>query len=132
MDKKIFIIEDDVNILLGLQAKFRVEGFFVAIDSGSEKSEVLLNKIKEFNPDYIILDSILPTNDGFEMVRAIKANELTRKVLVFLYTSLSDKDIRGLKIGVDYYILKHEINLDELVQKVKKTIINREKMSRIN
>lgn len=134
MDKKIFIIEDDANILFGLQAKFRVEGFLVETNAGADKPEVLLTKIKEFKPDFIILDLMLPANDGFEIARVLKNDELTKHILVLVFTSLGDNDsrARGLEIGVDQYILKYEINLDELVQKIKKTIINREKMSQIN
>jgi len=128
-NKKIFIIEDDANLLYGLQAKFSVDGFKVTTDEGLDKAQVM-EKIKILKPDYIILDIILPRINGFNLLAEIKADPAISKIPVFIFTNLSDNDSRqkGLKLGVDYYLVKVELSLDEFVAKFKKIIANKEKI----
>ncbi|MFA6306841.1 MAG: response regulator [Patescibacteria group bacterium] len=127
-NKKILIIEDDANLLYGLQAKFRVEGFEVITDEGADKKEAM-EKIKIQKPGYIILDIILPKINGFDMLAKIKADPAISKIPVFIFTNLSDSDSRqkGAELGADFYLIKTELNLDEFVDKFKKIIENRKK-----
>ena len=130
MAKKILLIEDDVNLLYGLQAKFSVEGFSVATDAGSEKEEIL-EKIRALKPDYVILDIILPRVDGFEVLKEIKTNPQFTGLPVYIFTNLSDDDSRerAAKLGADLYLLKIDFNLDEFVEKFKKIISNAGKIN---
>lgn len=127
MSKKIFIIEDDANILYGLRAKFSLNGFQTEVDIGVDEIEKILNKIRIFNPDYIILDLILPKVNGFDLLAKIKADQQISKIPVFVFTNLSDEDskARGEKLGTDYYFIKSDFTLDEFVDKVKNIIKNR-------
>lgn len=127
-NKKIFIIEDDANLLYSLLAKFRVEGFDVITDEGINKTEIM-EKIKVFRPDYIILDIILPKINGFQMLAEIKADQTISKIPIFIFTNLSDSDSRrkGKELGADFYLIKTELNIDEFVAKFKKIIGNKEK-----
>ncbi|MDP2766786.1 MAG: response regulator, partial [Candidatus Methanoperedens sp.] len=84
MSKKILIIEDDVNILYGLQAKLSVEGFSVKAEAGDSGIEEILFKIKFFKPDYVILDLMLPMIDGFDVLSAIKADNEISGIPVFI------------------------------------------------
>ena len=129
-NKKILIIEDDANLLYGLLAKFRVEGFEVITDAGADKTEAM-EKIKILKPDYIILDIILPRVDGFQMLAEIKADPAISKIPVFIFTNLSDLDSRqkGAALGADFYLIKTELNLDEFVAKFKKIITNKIKLT---
>ena len=130
MAKKILLIEDDVNLLYGLQAKFSVEGFSVATDAGSEKEEIL-EKIRALKPDYVILDIILPRVDGFEVLKEIKTDPQFTGLPVYIFTNLSDDDSRerAAKLGADLYLLKIDFNLDEFVEKFKKVISKAEKIN---
>ena len=127
-NKKILIIEDEANLLYGLQAKFRVAGFEVITDEGADRVEVM-EKIKMLKPDYIILDIILPRIDGFDLLAEIKADPEISMIPVFIFTNLSGADSRrrGQELGADFYLIKSELNLDEFVAKFKKIIDNREK-----
>lgn len=130
MNKKIFIVEDDANILYGLQALFRVSNFEVEINNGGDSKEVVINEIKKFKPDYIVLDLILPKISGFEMARELQADDETSNIDIFAFTSLSDQDSRerGVNSGINYYFLKTELDIEELVEKIKKIIKNKEKL----
>ena len=126
MAKKIFIIEDDANVLYGLQAKFSLEGFQVRTNSGNMEIQDLLVEIKKFRPDFIVFDLILPALDGFELLKVIKADEEISFLPIFIFTNLSDQDSknRSLDLGVKHYFIKSDFNIDEFISKVKKMIIN--------
>lgn len=126
MSKKILIIEDDANLLAGLQAKFSVEGFSVFTDIGNDKEDCL-KKVVQFQPDYIILDLILPCFDGSTLLADLKGNQQTSSIPVFIFTNLSDEDtrVRCQNLGADHYLIKTEFSLDDFVAKVKKIIANR-------
>lgn len=129
-NKKVLIIEDEANLLYGLQAKFRVAGFEVITDEGVDKTEVM-EKINILKPDYIILDIILPRVDGFDLLGQIKADPEISMIPVFIFTNLSDADSRrrGQELGADFYLMKSELNLDEFVAKFEKIINNKEKVN---
>lgn len=128
--KKILLIEDDANLLYGLQAKFRIEGFETVTDEGFDKKEVL-EKITILKPDYITLDVILPKINGFDLLREIKARPEISRIPIFIFTNLSDNDSReqAKKLGVDFYLIKADFNLDEFVAKFKTIIANQEKLA---
>lgn len=127
--KKILLIEDDANLLYGLQAKFRMEGFKTITDEGLDKNEVL-EKITILKPDYIILDIILPKTNGLDLLKEIKAKPEISRIPVFIFTNLSDNDSRqqAIKFGADVYLVKTDFSLDEFVAKFKKIIANKEKV----
>ena len=129
LGSKILIVEDDANLLYGLQAKFRVEGFETITDEGADNLG-LMEKIKTLKPDYIVLDIILPKIDGFKILAEIKADQAISRIPIFIFTNLSDDDSRqkGVDLGADFYLIKDEMNLDEFVVKFKKIISNKEKI----
>lgn len=130
MPKKIFIIEDDVNILYGLQAKFRVEGFEVRLSSGEEEPQKIVDKIGIFEADYLILDLILPNVDGFDIIKRARAT-IGSSLPIFVFSDVSENDIqtRAQDFGANYYFVKDEINVEEFASRVMKIIENREKSS---
>lgn len=132
MDKKIFIIEDDENILYGLQESFTSEGYDVSTNDGTEEMEEIIKKIKAYHPDYIILDLVLPKIDGLEIVKKMKGDEDLENVQVFIFTDLSDNDAknRSVGLGVDHYFLKSDMDVYEFSEKVKNVIENREEDSK--
>ncbi|MBU4217032.1 response regulator [Candidatus Parcubacteria bacterium] len=131
MPKKILIIEDDANVMHSLGAQFRVGGFEVSFSDGTDFIGSLIAKIKVDKPDYIVLDLVLPNMDGFELLNRIKADEDIFITPVFVFSDMSDADVRARchNLGADYYFLKEELNIDEFVAKVKKIIQNRSKLN---
>ncbi len=125
--KKIFILEDDVNILYGLEAQFSADEFNVESSEGEEDIEELLETIRDFAPNYLILDLIMPKLDGFEVVKKLKEDEELSDIQIFIFTDLSDEDSksRSLELGADYYFIKEEFDTYEFAEKVKKIIGNK-------
>jgi len=128
-NKKIFIIEDDSNILYGLESQFTADEFEVETSEGDEEAEELMKRLKDFDPDYIVLDLILPKMDGFEVIKKIKSDDDLGDRQIFIFTDLSDEDSRqrSLAIGADYVFFKDEFDTFEFAEKVKKIVSNQDK-----
>lgn len=128
--KKIFIIEDDANILYGLQAQFSILGYLVETNGGTDEIEYILDHIRLTKPDYIVMDLILPKIDGATLLKVLKSEEGINKSCIFTFTNLSEEDSKKWTkiLGSDYYFIKNEFVIDVFVEKVKKIIENREKM----
>lgn len=127
--KKIFIVEDDANILYGLESQFTAADLDVEISEANEEIEELMSEIRDYDPDYIILDLILPKIDGFEVVKRIKSDEELSEKEIFIFTDLSDEDSRSrsLELGADYVFFKEEFDTFEFAEKVKKIVANKDK-----
>ncbi len=130
-NQKIFIIEDDINLLYSLESHFSVGEFQVSISQGDEELEELINKIKGVLPNYIVLDLILPKLDGFEIIKKIKEDSELNNIPIFIFTDLSDEDskARSIEMGAEYYFLKEELDTFQFAEKVKKIIENQENLS---
>ncbi len=96
MDKKIFIIQDDSNILYSLEAIFSAEGLEVKTSEAEEELDELMDNIHDFGPDYLILDVILPKIDGFEIIKRIKEDSELADLPIFIFSDISDEDSRSL------------------------------------
>jgi len=130
--KKIFIVEDDANILYGLEAQFTAADLEVEISEANEDLEELISEIKEFDPDYIVLDLILPKIDGFEVIKRIKSDDELSEKEIFIFTDLSDEDSRSrsLELGADYFFFKEDFDTFEFAEKVVKIVTNQDKGKR--
>ena len=129
--KKFFIVEDDAIILFGLRAKLCAEGMEVETSNGTEENGELLKKIKNFSPDYVILDLILPKADGLQLLSLLKEQEETSHIPVFIFSSMNDKDTQEQceKLGAKKYFNKGEYNIDEFIDKVGNIILNYERIT---
>ena len=110
-DKTILLVEDNPNDeLLALQALKKSKLVYkvdVAHD-GNEVLDYLFADPQRKPPDLILLDLKLPRVDGFEVLKQIRAHDLTRYVpVVVLSTSEEPKDLaRTYDLGVNSYIRK--------------------------
>jgi len=130
MEKKIFIIEDDTNILYSLEANFSAEGLDTETSEGEEEMDEVMDNIRDFNPDYLILDVILPKLDGFEIIKKVKEDSELSDLPIFVFSDISDEDSRSrsLEIGADYFFPKDEFDTYEFTEKVKKIMANQERL----
>ncbi len=132
MEKQnVFIIEDDINIAKGLQNQLNLRGFYAEANPGGETEiEDLIMEIKKVDAEIVILDLILPKLDGFEIIKAIRADDEIADIYIFVFTDVSDEDsrARGLSVGANQYFLKEDFSLEDLAEKVKKIMENREAM----
>ncbi len=100
---RILVVEDEPDLLLGLEDDLRLEGYEVeAIRDGETASR----RAREQEFDLIILDVMLPHKDGFEVCRDLRRAGLrTPLILLTAKTQESDK-VLGLELGADDYVTK--------------------------
>lgn len=99
---KILLVDDEEMIIEVLQAYFEKEGW--EINSASNGIEAL-KKVKEFQPDLIILDLMLPDITGEEVCRLIRKE--SDVPIIMLTAKSSEEDlINGIVIGADDYVTK--------------------------
>ena len=127
--KKIYIVEDDADLLYDLESQFSADGFEIETSYGDEEPEELVNNIEQFEADYIILDLILPKVDGFDLIKRVKASDILSAKPVFVFTDLSDEDskARSMDLGAEYIFFKNDFDSFDFSEKVKKIIANKDK-----
>jgi two-component system OmpR family response regulator len=114
-EARLLVVEDDPNIVELLSASLRYAGFEVATAQDGQEA---LRTAREFRPDLMVLDVMLPGIDGFEVVRRL-TTEGNRCPVVFLTARDSTADkITGLTIGGDDYVTK-PFSLDEVVARIR-------------
>ena len=112
----ILVIDDEPAIRLGLVVAIKRHGYRVieAVDGRDG-----LQKAREFLPDVIISDVMMPPPDGFEMKRLLNADPRSASIPFIFLTARSDKNdrIAGIKDGADDYISK-PFGMDELLARL--------------
>lgn len=128
--RNIFLIEDDVSILYGLRDIFASNDHQVAISDASEDVEEIINKLKKFKPDIIILDLVLPKIDGNELIKKIKEDDVLSQAEIFIFSDLSDGDgqSRSVGLGANYYFLKNEFDIYTFANKVMRMIAREDRL----
>lgn len=114
MPQRILAVDDDPKILKILQHTMGKEGFEVVTASSGEEA---LQKAKQFPPDLVLLDIMMPGMDGFETFQKLKAQ---REVPVIILSARTDEVDRvvGFRLGVDDYQTK-PFSPTELALRVK-------------
>jgi CheY-like chemotaxis protein len=114
----IFIVDDDKFLLDMYSLKFSEKDFVVEVAFGSTEA---LEKLKQgFKPDIILLDIVMPTMDGFELLSEIKKGGLAEGAVTIILSNLGQQeDIeKGAALGADGYIIKASSTPTEVVNKV--------------
>ena len=125
--KTILLVEDDQLIGEMLNRRFKIAGAKVIWASDGEDA---LEKIKIEKVDAIVTDLMMPRLDGFEMLKKIKANPETVSIPFMMLTnrSVRDEEVEDMKkMGLDDYIVKSDVDLKEVVDKVIVIIEKRKK-----
>lgn len=113
----IYIVEDDSNIREIETIALKNSGHVV---HAFETAKEFFHKVEERLPDLVILDVMLPDENGYEIVKKIRKNPATRKVPVIMVTAKTQEIdmIKGLDDGADDYI-KKPFSIMELISRVK-------------
>ncbi len=112
---RILVIDDDQDILKVLKANFEVIGFEVVTASHCAEAD---NILKDFLPDLIVLDLMLPDCDGVEYCRILRERGLFIPIIMLTARdSVSDR-VLGLESGADDYVVK-PFETIELIARIK-------------
>lgn len=118
-DSKILIVDDDEYLLDIYSVKFSEEGMEVDTAVGGEDA---LQKIKEGNYSVLLLDIVMPSLDGFEVLQKIEEEGLADDMSVIVLSNQGQpEDIKkAKKYNVDGYIVKANTVPSEVVKEVQK------------
>src|SRR3989344_4358094 len=123
--KKILIIDDDKFLIDMYSIKFNEAGFDVNAVFNAKEA---LDKVDQgFRPDICLVDIIMPTMDGFQLVGELKKREGFDKVHIIFLTNLGQQDDinKGMELGADGYIVKASATPTEVVAKVNEIVSNK-------
>ena len=114
--KKIFCVEDDINIRELVEYTLTQTGFSV---SGFENAREFFDAVQETLPDLVLLDIMLPDKDGMEILKELRKNPVTCNLPIILLTAKSSQidKIKGLDSGADDYMTK-PFDIMELISRI--------------
>ncbi len=118
---KILLVEDDISLRDVYYARLQAEGFELAVASNGE--EALAAAVKE-RPDLIVLDVMMPRISGFDVLDIIRTTPEIAHTRVIMMTALGSPEDRerGEKLGVDKYLVKSQVTLEDVVATIKKVL----------
>tara|TARA_Y200000002_G_scaffold343111_1_gene315405 strand:+ start:555 stop:1232 length:678 start_codon:yes stop_codon:yes gene_type:complete len=113
----ILVVDDERDLLDLIEYNLKKEGFKVL---KAENGEEGISKAKEYKPDLILLDIMMPKMDGLEAVEIMRKDEDLKKTPIIFLTARSDDktEVDGLNKGGDDYITK-PISTTKLVSRIK-------------
>ncbi len=100
----IFLVDDDRFLLDMYSVKFQKSGLHVDVATGSNAA---LQKLREgYIPDIILLDIIMPTMDGIELLQIIRSEKLAPNATLVMLTNQADDEDKAESLGIDGFIVK--------------------------
>lgn len=113
MKKRILVVEDDAALARVLRDNLAFEGYDVeCVADGTKVPE----RTREFAPDLVLLDLMLPGRDGFSLFPALRQRGTTPIIVLTARGQKADK-LRGLHLGADDYVTK-PFDLEELLARI--------------
>jgi len=119
---RVLIVEDEEVLLKVLREKLEKSSYDV---SEAADGEIALAVARDSKPDVIVLDLLLPKKSGFEVLEALKADDVLKTIPVVVVSNLGeDSDIkRALSLGaIDYYV-KSEHPINEIIEKIQNVLL---------
>jgi len=116
--KKILLVEDDTALSAVYKSRLDLEGFDIREVNNGEDA---LSSAIEYRPDLILLDAMMPKISGFDVLDILRNTPETADIRVIMLTALSqpkDKE-RAEDLGVDDYLVKSQVVIGDVVERIK-------------
>ena len=115
--KRIFIIDDESDLTDLLRYQLKREGFKV---EAKNDPFAALSAARDFGPDLIVLDVMMPDLDGYQLLRMFRSDNLLSEIPVVMLTARAGVEdrIKGLESGADDYLGK-PFDAKELVLRIR-------------
>lgn len=123
---RILVVEDDESILLGLEMNLSAEGFAVETELDGTSG---LRRALASPPDLLILDVMLPHENGFEVLKKVRESGATFPVIMLSARSAEVEKVMGLELGAEDYITK-PFGVRELVARVRAALRRGERVKK--
>ena len=117
---RIFVVDDESDVTELLEYKLEQEGYRVAT---LNDPLACIAKVREFEPELVLLDIMMPELSGIQLCRIIRADPITKEIpIIFLSARGEVEDrIKGLEAGAEDYISK-PFNTNELLLRTSKML----------
>jgi len=112
---KILVAEDEQKLAKFLELELQYEGYEVTLVNDGMTG---LARVKEINPDLILLDWMLPKISGLELCRRLRTSGYKTPIILLTTNDQIDDRVAGLDAGADDYIVK-PFSLDELLARFR-------------
>jgi DNA-binding response OmpR family regulator len=117
------------NILVADDEQVNVEFFQVMLSKlgftveTAFSGEEVLEKLKNFTPDLIILDLIMPKMSGYQVAKLLKKDNSTNEIPIIILTAVSDirEKVDMLELGIEDYIMK-PFNFIEILARIRSVL----------
>ena len=122
MAHKILIVEDDEMLSDVYRLKFEeTNEFEIQIAKDGKQA---LDMMQQFSPDMVVLDLLMPTVDGYEVLETWYKEGLTKNTPILVATNVSDfaSIQRAMKLGATDYFVKSEVMTEELIARCKEIL----------
>ena len=115
--RRILLAEDDRFLRKAAETALKRQGFAVLVAVDGEEA---LRVVRAEAPDLVLLDLIMPKLQGFEVLRALKADAATARIPVIILSNLGqDSDVKqAMEAGAAAYFVKANLSLQDLVKRV--------------
>lgn len=115
MTRRVLIVDDEPNIVTSLEFIMRRSGFETAVARDGDEA---LEQVERFRPHLVLLDTMMPRRDGYEVCQTLRASGWTDLKIVMLTAKGRDTEVaKGLAVGADSYV-KKPFSTRELVEHV--------------
>ena len=112
---RVLVIEDSNDLAQGLRYNLELEGYAVKV---ADDGHAGLSLAREWDPDLVILDLMLPGMDGYQILRSLRADGSQTPVLILSARGEEADKVRGFQLDADQYVTK-PFGLIELLERVK-------------
>lgn len=115
---KILMVEDEPDLAQIFIVGLTKGGFTVELARNGVEA---VGKVKEVNPDLVLLDLIMPEMNGYGVLEKIAQDKKTKKFKIFVWSNLTQQDeiAKAKKLGADEYLIKSGYTPTALAEKIK-------------
>lgn len=119
--KKILIVDDELALLSLTTTYFQQSGYDV---KGTPNPADIPSILKDWKPDVILLDILMPNVNGLEVLRNLKADASTAPIPVFIFSNLDGEDeiAEALSQGAVGYLTKANYSLKDVQKKIEEIL----------
>ncbi len=118
MTARILLVEDSADLAAGIEYNLKLEGYDVRVVGDGR---VALDEFASWSPDLVLLDLMLPSLDGFEVLRAMRAEGRRTPVIILSARAEEADKVRGFRLDADQYVTK-PFGVLELLERVASTL----------
>ncbi|ATH08202.1 DNA-binding response regulator [Halobacteriovorax marinus] len=119
MSKKVLIVEDEKHLAEGLKLNLTLQNYTV---EHADNGILALQKWREWSPDLILLDIMMPGLDGISVLEEIRKEDQKIPILILSAKDGTGDKVKALSKGVDDYLAK-PFDLEELLLRVERLLL---------